>query len=114
MNLPEMLIVGKDGYLGAHLFHSPLLRTHFEVTGASRASGIRIDLSEPDSFSEMKEFLNTQKPATMVITAAISDVEKCAQNPRETRKVNVEGIQNRIRTSHEAGLTSASFRATRL
>ena len=109
MPLPQLVIIGIEGYLGSHLFRSPALNAAFEITGTARNSEIRIDLSDRHSFADVQNFLCLKKPRYLVIAAAVSDVEKCAINPEKTRKINIEGTQALLEIARTHNVTPIFF-----
>jgi len=87
-----VLIVGGDSTIGSAL-NKRLLAEGYQVTSSSRRPGnlgdksLYVDLQEPASFSILK---NRHFDVT-VLCGAITSIQKCEENPEQTRKVNVEG-----------------------
>lgn len=109
MNSAKLLIIGKNGYLGSHLFHSKRLRDSFAIIGTSRTSGLSLDLAQPDTFEEVRKYIQTQLPRYMVIAAAITDVEKCARDPEATSAVNIHGTLSLLEIARDYGVIPVFF-----
>lgn len=90
--LQHVLIVGGDSVIGSAL-NKYLLAEGYKVTRTTRRNGnhcdtsVYLDLQEPASFVTIK---NRHFDAT-VICGAITSIQKCEQNPVQTRLVNVDG-----------------------
>ncbi len=96
--LPKLLITGATGFLGFHILQAA--QTHWHVVGAyHRASrrraqrffgeidNGRIDLGD---FSETKAMMAAVRPAAVIHTAAITDLDYCEQYPHESLAINLK------------------------
>lgn len=90
---PNLFILGKDGYLGSFLFNSFEISKKFNIEGSARSSEIRFDLTDTTIPDEIFTYFKKSPPLYIILTAAIADIEKCAKDPTETRKVNVIGTK---------------------
>jgi dTDP-4-dehydrorhamnose reductase len=106
---PKMLIVGKDGYLGSHLFNSNLISERFDLFGSARTSGLKLDLGAGEISDEVSHFFKKTPPKYLVITAAIADVERCAMDPTTTRKTNVAGTKAILELARSSGTIPIFF-----
>lgn len=106
---PHLIIFGKDSYLGSHLFSSTLLTSKFNIMGSARSSGLKMDLSDPTIPEELYRYFETSHPKYIVMTAAIPDVDWCAKEPIETRKVNVLGTKNVLDLAKKFGAIPIFF-----
>jgi len=93
----KALITGINGFVGGHL-SALLLKNGFEVSGAdteknSKVQGVtyfQADIVAKDIVYIIKK----SKPDLIFHLAAISAVKICKENPRLTKKVNVDGTTN--------------------
>lgn len=87
-----MLIVGGDSTIGSAL-DQRLLAEGYQVTCSTRRLGahgdksLYLDLQDRASFSSIKHFHFD----AAVLCGAIASIQKCEQNPEQTRKINVDG-----------------------
>jgi len=87
----HVLIVGGDGTIGSAL-NKRLLAEGYQVTCSTRRPGVYgdtslyLDLQDPDSFLTIKN----RRFDAAVLCGAITSIQKCEENPEQTRQVNVE------------------------
>ena len=87
----HVLIVGGDGTIGSAL-NKRLLAEGFQVTCSTRRPGVYgdtslfLDLQDPDSFLPIKD----RRFDAAVLCGAITSIQKCEENPEQTRQVNVD------------------------
>lgn len=93
---PKFLIIGANGYLGSYLYQK--LKTSFPKTiGTSHKPSVHLeflDLNKP-SLSFLDHYHTHYTHA--IICAAIPNIVKCEQNPKETFLQNVLGTVNLVR-----------------
>lgn len=88
----HVLIVGGDSTIGSAL-NQRLLAEGYQVTCSTRRPGnfgeksLYLDLQNQDSFLTIKD----RRFDAAVFCGAITSIQKCEQNPAQTRKVNVDG-----------------------
>lgn len=88
----HVLIVGGDSLIGSSL-NKRLLAEGYQVTCTTRRhrdcgnSSVYLDLQNPDSFASIK----SQRFDTAVLCGAVTSIQKCEDNPEQTRKINVNG-----------------------
>lgn len=104
------LLVGSTGFLGSILSQSPVLRSSLDLRTASRNSGdLRIDLADTHTFSPVREYLRDERPHYLILTAAVTDVEACAQDPVSTQAINVRGTTALLDIAREFQVTPIFF-----
>jgi dTDP-4-dehydrorhamnose reductase len=105
--LPRLLVTGASGFLGWHLCR--LAQATWQVTGTyhhqvpQQLPGMslqRIDLGELDAIAP---WLETLAPTAIIHTAALSQPNRCEQNPEQSYRVNVEatGVLARVCAQHQ-------------
>lgn len=88
----HVLIVGGDGIIGSAL-NKRLLAAGYQVISSTRRPGdhgdtsLYLDLQDPASFLTIKD----HRFDTAVLCGAITSIQKCEQNPEQTKQVNVDG-----------------------
>lgn len=105
------LIIGGDGLIGRNLF-SAIMSTGCPVLRTSRRSGsidktIWFDLaSPPESLLEQlkRNDWPGHLPATAYLTAGVAGFERCAQDPKATKWVNVHQTTELARCLAEHGM----------
>jgi dTDP-4-dehydrorhamnose reductase len=94
--MKRILVTGVSGFLGRYV--AITLKDHYAVLGTyhSHATVLdggeltRLDLTDAEAVhSTSREF----RPAVVVHTAALSDVDACERHPDEAHRVNVEGTE---------------------
>jgi dTDP-4-dehydrorhamnose reductase len=93
---PKLLITGATGFLGSHILRSAQERWHpvgtWYRTSRRQAQQFfgeidngRIDLGE---YSETKAMMEAVRPAAVIHTAAITDLDYCEQYPHDSLRIN--------------------------
>ncbi len=88
----HVLIVGGDGIIGSAL-NKRLLAEGYQVTCSTRRPGdhgdkpLYLDLRDPASFLTIKD----RHFDAAVLCGAITSIQKCEQNPEQTKEINVDG-----------------------
>src|SRR5690242_17220890 len=88
----EILILGA-GLVGSALGE---LAGQRAVVATSRDADIR-------DISQVQSLVARQKPAWVVLSAAISNVDHCQREPELARAINVLGAENVARATRDAG-----------
>lgn len=105
---PKFLIIGANGYLGSYLYQN-LKEMYPDTLGTShrQSHGLAyFDLNSPSlSFLSKIEASYTHA----IICAAIPNILKCEQNPKETFLQNVLGTLNLIRELNDKKIKSIVF-----
>lgn len=91
--LPTLLILGARGFLGG--FAAVAAQPHFRVVRADRdlshpSTDIAVDITQPESID--RAFRQTA-PDAVLLLSAISDIDRCEQNPELALSVNLEGAR---------------------
>lgn len=101
--LDSALVVGASGQIGSWLLASLKSRI-VEVTGLGSprllASGGGCDLARPEG---VVAHIRSKRPSAVFLTAAISNVDLCENEPERTSRVNVEGTLQIARAAREVG-----------
>ena len=108
MNQKIVLVTGCNGFIGSLLVNHLLGLGYYKVFGTSKGENRNPNLS-PDSYLEL-DLLDTHiiadsiqniQPEVIIHTAAISQVDKCEEQPELCQKINV-GATNEIVKVSEA------------
>jgi len=86
--MKNLLIIGGSGLLGSKVFELfPEAFATYNITRISRKNAFKLDISDRDS---LKFTLDKLEPDTIIVTAALTDVDKCEMYPETASKVNTE------------------------
>ena len=99
MDYKKILITGAEGQLGFYLYKK--LDKTFDVIATSRAGNkkekiINLDIT---NYKDVKIICQKFQPTIIINCAAITDVDFCERNKKEAYRVNVDGINNLIKSS---------------
>ncbi len=120
MKPPRLLLIGAGGFLGAWL--SRLARDKFHVIeglrqpAAAAAETVCVDITDSDS---VQAAFDIAQPDVVILTAAISDIDRCEREPELAESVNAVGPKYVARACAAAGArllftsTGAVFDGTR-
>lgn len=93
--LRRVLIIGASGFLGKELYKIFKTDKDYEAFGTYSRNGIRdleyLDLTDLES---IKYTFSKTKPNIVIITSALTNVDYCEVNRKETENINVNGIKN--------------------
>jgi len=86
--MENLLIIGGSGLLGSKVFELfPEAFATYNITQISRKNAFKLDISDRDS---LKFTLDKLEPDTIIVTAALTDVDKCEMYPETASNVNTE------------------------
>jgi len=86
--MEKVLIIGGSGLLGSKIFELfPEAFATYNNKHISKRNTFKLDISENDS---LKFILDKLEPDTIIVTAALTDVDKCEINPEMAARVNRE------------------------
>jgi len=86
--MEKVLIIGGSGLLGSKICEIfPDAFATYNITQISRKNTFKLDISDSDS---LKFMLDKLDPDTIIVTAALTDVDKCELNPEMAVKINTE------------------------
>jgi len=104
----KILIIGASGLIGEQLYSNAKKSNH-EVDGTylkNKRNGLyKLDITQG---GEVKELLNRIKPDVIIHTAALTNVDYCESNKKETWLMNVEGMINVVKAIKSAKLVYIS------
>ena len=90
-----VLVTGGSGFIGAHLvsafaggFETYYTFLSWPVRDLAGAEGLQADVVDGPAIAKLIEAIH---PRVILHAAALPDFNRCASNPNEARKVNVEG-----------------------
>jgi dTDP-4-dehydrorhamnose reductase len=93
MEKPRALVIGAGGFLGTYLVQTATDR--FEVIQGDRSTaqsgGVAIDIADASSVDRAFEIV---RPDTVLLLAAMSDIDRCEAQPEWAFAVNVRGAEN--------------------
>ena len=86
--MEKVLIIGGSGLLGSKISELfPEAFATYNTTHIPRKNAFKLDISDMDS---LKFTLDKLEPDTIIVTAALTDVDKCEIHPEMATKVNTE------------------------
>lgn len=90
-----ILITGANGFLGPHLM-AAFQKNRTGVVGVARSGGTdyQYDLTDPSAVQHLMERV---KPSLVIHAAAMTDVNKCEQNPDLAVRVNSDSTRNIVK-----------------
>ena len=96
----KILITGASGQLGQCLYIA--LSKHFRIKSTSKKNNEELNIEQMDitDFYQVQDIVSSYKPNIIINAAAITDVDYCELNKRQSRDVNVNGLKNLIKASH--------------
>jgi len=83
---PRLLVIGANGFVGAHLVNAAGKR--FECIAAGRKE---CDIT--DAASVARAFAEA-RPQAVALVAAMADIDRCQREPARARETNVEGTRH--------------------
>lgn len=94
MDQKRILIIGARGFLGGYAARR--CAGSFEVFTTSRtapksAASIQLDITDRDSVNRAFRFV---KPDAVLLLAALSDIDRCQQQPAQAFAINVKGAEH--------------------
>ena len=118
---PGLLVIGANGFLGAHVRKAAAAAETFNITCAGRTALPETSIQEIDiaSAASVDRVFGHVRPQAVLLLAAISDIDKCEAAPEMALAVNARGAENVANacTRHGAKLlftsTGAVFDGTR-
>jgi dTDP-4-dehydrorhamnose reductase len=99
MTLPRLLVIGANGFVGAHLANAASDR--FECIPAARKEcPLLIDIT--DAATVTAAFQKAQ-PHVVALIAGVADIDRCQREPETARETNVLGTRNVARECARTG-----------
>lgn len=95
----NLLVVGASGMVGEYLFNFFSKKPEFNVCGtyfSQHGADDRLVLLDARDREAVKKMFDEFQPEIVVAPAAIPNVERCEEEPKETGEVNVGGIRNLV------------------
>jgi dTDP-4-dehydrorhamnose reductase len=99
----RILVIGASGLVGSYVAHCYRARGAFVVgTGHRRAEGglVALDVRRP---GDVRELVDRVRPRTVVLAAALADVDRCQREPSLGLAVNVLGTCHVAEAAAAAG-----------
>jgi dTDP-4-dehydrorhamnose reductase len=102
MDKQRLLVIGAGGFLGTYAVHAAEAASCFEVLRGGRAAGSEscsetgaafVELQITDGASVEAAFVRA-RPDSVLLLAAISDIDRCERSPDEAYAVNVKGVEH--------------------
>jgi len=88
VSMEKQLIIGGSGLLGSKIFELfPEAFATYNNTHISKRNTFKLDISDSDS---LKFILDKLEPDTIIVTAALTDVDKCEIHPEMAAMINTE------------------------
>lgn len=103
MENKNLAIIGKDSFLGRHLFSYFKENGNFNVIGTSYKD---LDITKEEL---IKDFLKFEKPDYIILLAGIKDVKKLETEPDFAEKINVLPTKYFAKHIKELGLKTKYF-----
>lgn len=100
----RLLIIGSKGFIGQHLLSKA--QGSWEVFSAdsqavpAEPASFQVEITDAE---HVRKVFQETKPDAVVLLAAISDIDRCEQNPDQARAVNVQGTENVVKACAEIG-----------
>jgi dTDP-4-dehydrorhamnose reductase len=83
MSEGRLMVIGSRGFVGAHVAHAA--GSQFEMVSDGGIDITRIET--------VRSAFDERRPDAVVLTAAISDIDRCEREPEKAEKVNVAGAK---------------------
>jgi len=108
--MAKILIIGADGQVGKHLLRHYSTGTDVKALGTCHTvpgPGLTpLDITRPD---ETANFIAREKPDTVFLCSALTNVERCETHPHEAEAINVAAVRNIRNAADNAGAKLAFF-----
>jgi dTDP-4-dehydrorhamnose reductase len=101
----DALILGSRGFLGSTLLHR-LPELGVSCEGLDRS---QLDLASPTTSDAIRKTLAAKRFGAVLVCAAISDVDRCFQDPMFSEAANVAGTLAVLRAAREFGALPIFF-----
>lgn len=108
--MKKVLITGSNGLLGQKLTNLLVKRDACQVVAVSKGANRnpehqRCEYHQLDitDFDALKEFIYRHKPAAIINTAAMTNVDACEQDPQASYQINVQAVRSLCGLSLETG-----------
>ena len=100
MDYKKILITGAEGQLGFYLYKK--IDKTFDVLATSRTGNKKENIVKLDitNYKDVKDLCQKFQPTIIINCAAITDVDFCEKNKKEAYRVNVDGINNLIKSTN--------------
>jgi dTDP-4-dehydrorhamnose reductase len=92
----RLLVIGANGFLGAHVLQAAKSTGIFNVLLADRSASKDVGIEELDiaNAASVESAFRRTNPDLVVLLAAISDIDKCESAPQLAFAVNAQGAEN--------------------
>jgi dTDP-4-dehydrorhamnose reductase len=96
MEKQRLLVIGANGFLGAHVLQAANATGTFDVLAADRSGSRDAGIEELDivNAASVESAFRRTNPDQVVLLAAISDIDKCESTPQLAFAVNAQGAEN--------------------
>jgi len=103
----KIAVIGAEGQVG-HFLRQGLAARH-QVVGTSLDGRDNLHPLDIRDAAAVRDFLRTQAPEYVILTAALTHVDLCEERPEEAEAINVRGTEHVAETCRQLGAGLAFF-----
>jgi len=101
----DILVIGAEGQVGGFLMSE--LQARHRLTGTSQAGVADLPTLDIRDAQAVRRYLEQVRPNHVILTAALTHVDRCEEIPAEAEAINVRGAENDAKACRavDAGMT---------
>ena len=105
----RLIVIGASGLIGNAVYHMAK-QQGFSVIGTQNKVHnpefyrYRLEDDDPESFLQKIEFYRKRESACAVLSAAVSNINQCYEQPELSHAINVDGIKRLVQVFAKNGI----------